>query len=282
MNRLSIPAVLLLLSSSAHAAEPSAKEPACVALDASLSGAAAVSFDKLSGPAGFERFRSAAATAAKAGDKALAARLDSLVRKPPCPPPTRGLAACLLRGYVVARYGDADGPRPPGDGRLPDLRRRREGRTGTLPEFVRQREWLAAAGRERRVPLQVLRRPGGRDHPARAGAHPRRAHPRRRPGGGEPARGPRRPSRRRSWTARSSAAAPRTTRGRSWPPSTPWRPCATPAGRSLHAPPPGRQRRGVELGRDPVLPGARAHAGRAPSASTPPIRSPTPRRATAC
>lgn len=93
---------------------------------------------------GFEEYRKAVAGAVrKAGDKALAGRLDSLVRKAPVPAENMGLAGCLLRGYVVARYGDR---------MVADLQRlvtfqteAKEGRPNwDAPEFVRQREWLAA------------------------------------------------------------------------------------------------------------------------------------------
>src|SRR3954469_16486792 len=56
---------------------------------------------------GFDEYRKAmAAAVGRSGDKALAARLDGLVRGRPVPAKEAGLAGCLLRGYVVARYGD--------------------------------------------------------------------------------------------------------------------------------------------------------------------------------
>jgi dipeptidase D len=143
MNRLSTLAVLLLLSGAAQAAEPSikgpVKEPACVALDASLSEAAAVSFDKLSGPAGFERFRKAAAS----GNKALAGRLNALKPGKPVPAASVDLAACLLRRYVRARYGDAiihDTQELIAFQTFAEDGKENWGK----PEFNRQRDWLAA------------------------------------------------------------------------------------------------------------------------------------------
>jgi len=103
---------------------------------------------------GFDEYRKAVAGAVrKAGDKALAARLDSLVRKAPVPAENASLAGCLLRGYVVARYGDR---------MVADLQHlvtfqteAKEGRPNwDAPEFVRQREWLAAQSKSSGFPFK--------------------------------------------------------------------------------------------------------------------------------
>lgn len=118
--------------------------------------AACKSLDRLlpKSASGFDAYRKAAAGAVrKSGDKALAARLDSLVRKAPVPAENAGLAGCLLRGYVVARYGDR---------MVADLQRlvtfqteAKEGRPNwDAPEFVRQREWLAAQSKSIGFPFK--------------------------------------------------------------------------------------------------------------------------------
>jgi dipeptidase D len=103
---------------------------------------------------GFEEYRKAVAGAVrKSGDKALAARLESLVPKAPVPAENAGLAGCLLRGYVVARYGDR---------MVADLQRlvtfQTEAKGGRpnwdAPEFLRQREWLAAQAKSIGFPFK--------------------------------------------------------------------------------------------------------------------------------
>jgi len=97
---------------------------------------------------GFEAYRKTVSAAVRrSGDKALAARLDGLVAGRPVPAADSGIAGCLLRGYTVARYGDR---------MVADLQHlvgfRTEAQEGkenwALPEFVRQREWLAGQAKD--------------------------------------------------------------------------------------------------------------------------------------
>jgi predicted dipeptidase len=104
-----------------------------------------------SGPAGFRAFRRAVAGAArKAGDTGLAGRVEALEAGKPVPPESAWLASCLVRRYLVARYGDRI---------VSDLQEMVGFRTfavegkenWTGPEFVKQGKWLA--GRARRLGL---------------------------------------------------------------------------------------------------------------------------------
>lgn len=97
-----------------------------------------------SGPKGFRAFRQAVANSAKkAGDAALASRVESLEPGKAVAGESSSLASCLVRRYLVARYGDrivAD---------LQEMVRFKtyaeEGRTNwDAPEFGRQRKWLEA------------------------------------------------------------------------------------------------------------------------------------------
>jgi len=97
---------------------------------------------------GFEAYRKTVSAAVRrSGDKALAARLDGLVAGRPVPAADSGIAGCLLRGYTVARYGDR---------MVADLQHlvgfRTEAQEGkenwALPEFARQREWLAGQSKD--------------------------------------------------------------------------------------------------------------------------------------
>jgi dipeptidase D len=130
----------LLLSSAASAnaadaADTVASAPGCRELDRYRGVAEKVE--------GFQEHRAALSAAARqAGDAKLAERLDALRGGHPVPAAESGLAACLLRRWVVARYGAP---------MVEDLQRivgfqteAKEGRENwDAPEFVRQREWLA-------------------------------------------------------------------------------------------------------------------------------------------
>lgn len=105
-----------------------------------------------SGPEGFRAFRRAVASSAKkAGDAGLASRVESLEPGKPVASESSSLASCLLRRYLVARYGDRI---------ITDLQEMvrfrtyaEEGRTNwDAPEFGRQRKWLEA--KAKRLGLQ--------------------------------------------------------------------------------------------------------------------------------
>jgi dipeptidase D len=137
--------LLFTMVSSVRAQElPEGSE--CQRLGAHLqAGARAVTMlSEPAGPKGFRAFRLAVASAAKkAGDAALASRVESLEPGKAVSPESSSLASCLLRRYLVARYGDriiAD---------LQEMVRFKtyaeEGRTNwDAPEFGRQRKWLEA------------------------------------------------------------------------------------------------------------------------------------------
>jgi dipeptidase D len=104
------------------------------------------------GADGFRLFRQAVASSAKkAGDAGLASRVEALEPGKAVPSESSSLASCLLRRYLVARYGDrivAD---------LQEMVRFRtyaeEGRTNwDAPEFGKQRKWLE--GKAKRLGLQ--------------------------------------------------------------------------------------------------------------------------------
>src|SRR5215207_7426619 len=99
---------LLFMVSSVRAQElPGGSE--CQRLGAHLqAGARAVTMlSEHSGPKGFRAFRQAVASAAKkSGDAGLASRVESLEPGKPVPSESSSLASCLLRRYLVARYGD--------------------------------------------------------------------------------------------------------------------------------------------------------------------------------
>jgi dipeptidase D len=104
------------------------------------------------GPDGFRLFRQAVASSAKkAGDAGLASRLEALEPGKAVPAESSTLASCLLRRYLVARYGD----RIVTD--LQEMVRFRtyaeEGRTNwDAAEFGKQRKWLE--GKAKRLGLQ--------------------------------------------------------------------------------------------------------------------------------
>src|SRR5690349_8729935 len=137
--------LLFTMISSVRAQElPEGSE--CQRLGAHLqAGARAVTMlSEAAGPKGFRSFRQAVAAAAKkAGDAALASRIESLEPGKAVSPESSSLASCLLRRYLVARYGDrivAD---------LQEMVRFKtyaeEGRTNwDAPEFGKQRKWLEA------------------------------------------------------------------------------------------------------------------------------------------
>ncbi|HWN43413.1 MAG TPA: M20/M25/M40 family metallo-hydrolase, partial [Thermoanaerobaculia bacterium] len=104
------------------------------------------------GADGFGLFRKAVASSAKkAGDAGLASRVEALEPGKTVPSESSSLASCLLRRYLVARYGD----RIVTD--LQEMVRFRtyaeEGRTNwEAPEFGKQRKWLE--GKAKRLGLQ--------------------------------------------------------------------------------------------------------------------------------
>jgi dipeptidase D len=104
------------------------------------------------GPRGFQTFRQAVAGAArKAGDVDLAGRLEALEAGKPVSPESARLASCLVRRYLIARYGDRI---------VSDLQAMlafrtfaQEGKENwTAPEFLRQAKWLE--GRARKLGLE--------------------------------------------------------------------------------------------------------------------------------
>ncbi len=104
------------------------------------------------GADGFRLFRQAIASSAKkAGDAGLASRLEAMAPGKAVPAESSALASCLLRRYLVARYGD----RIVTD--LQEMVRFRtyaeEGRTNwDASEFGKQRKWLE--GKAKRLGLQ--------------------------------------------------------------------------------------------------------------------------------
>ena len=104
------------------------------------------------GPNGFRVFRRAVASSAKkAGDAGLASRVEALEPGKPVASESSSLASCLLRRYLVARYGD----RIVSD--LQEMVRFRtyaeEGRTNwDAAEFGKQRKWLE--GKAKRLGLE--------------------------------------------------------------------------------------------------------------------------------
>lgn len=135
--------LLFFMISSVRAQElPEGSE--CQRLGSHLqAGARAVTMlSEHNGPKGFRAFRQAVASSAKkAGDAALAFRVESLEPGKAVAAESSSLASCLLRRYLVARYGDrivADLQEMVGFKTYAE-----EGRTNwDAPEFLRQRKWL--------------------------------------------------------------------------------------------------------------------------------------------
>ncbi|HEV7518620.1 MAG TPA: Sapep family Mn(2+)-dependent dipeptidase [Thermoanaerobaculia bacterium] len=105
-------------------------------------GAKALPRPEGNGPAAFAAFRQAAAATARAGGRAdIAARLAALVPGRPVVEGDAGLASCVLRAYVRARYGERI---------VRDLQAMlgfrtfaEEGKENwSAPELLRQRQWL--------------------------------------------------------------------------------------------------------------------------------------------
>jgi len=147
-------ASLLPLAMAARAQEAVPGGTECQSLGSHLqAGAQAVTtLPPPTGPKGFQAFRKAVAGAArKAGDAALADRVEALEPGKPVPPGSASLASCLLRRYLVARYGDNI---------VTDLQEMvafrthaQEGKENwTAPEFGKQRKWLE--GRARKLGLE--------------------------------------------------------------------------------------------------------------------------------
>ncbi|HZF10954.1 MAG TPA: Sapep family Mn(2+)-dependent dipeptidase [Thermoanaerobaculia bacterium] len=134
--RLSLPFLL-----SVAAAGAAAEAPSCAALAAPLAaGARSLPAGETDGAAAFATFRQA--TAKATGSAEVAARITALVPGKPVAEGEAGLASCLLRAYVQARYGERI---------VRDLQTMLGFRTFEVegkenwsgPEFVRQRDWLA-------------------------------------------------------------------------------------------------------------------------------------------
>lgn len=155
MNKTTAGAVFALFLAAAAAApvahaqqEPRGSE--CQRLGSHLqAGARAVaSLNEPTGPKGFLAFRQAVASSArKGGDAGLAERIESLEAGRPVPAASATLSSCLVRRYLVARYGD----RIVSD--LQEMVRFRtfaqEGRANwDAPAFVEQRRWLEARARQ--------------------------------------------------------------------------------------------------------------------------------------
>ncbi|MES1245588.1 MAG: Sapep family Mn(2+)-dependent dipeptidase [Acidobacteriota bacterium] len=122
----------------------------CQSLGAHLqAGAQAVTrVSEPTGPRGFQTFRQAVAGAArKAGDAGLAGRIEALEAGKPVPPESAKLASCLVRRYLVARYGDRI---------VSDLQEMLAFRTfategkenWTSPELAKQSKWLEGKARK--------------------------------------------------------------------------------------------------------------------------------------
>jgi predicted dipeptidase len=143
MPRLAALSAALL--STALAAPLAAQPSRCAEFAAILdAGAGALAGLEADGAQAFVQFKKVASTAARsAGDAALAERVVGGLRAGlPVPAGNADLAACMLRRYLVARYGER---------MVSDLQTLVGFRTFNvegkenwdLPEFVRQREWLA-------------------------------------------------------------------------------------------------------------------------------------------
>src|SRR5215218_1072062 len=145
--------LLLSLISSAQAQElPGGSE--CQRLGAHIEAGARMMprVAAQTGADGFRLFRQAIASSAKkAGDAGLASRIEALAPGKAVSSESSTLASCLLRRYLVARYGD----RIVTD--LQEMVRFRtyaeEGRTNwDAPEFGKQRKWLE--GKAKRLGLE--------------------------------------------------------------------------------------------------------------------------------
>lgn len=133
-----------LLPLAAAAAASAAESPACLPYASALdAGARAAAVSRGDGASAFDAFRLAAGSYARTGGKpALGRRIEGLIAGQTVPSAEAELASCILRRYVQARYGEAI---------VRDLQSMVgfqtvavEGKPSwDLPEFVRQREWLA-------------------------------------------------------------------------------------------------------------------------------------------
>ncbi|HEX3127750.1 MAG TPA: Sapep family Mn(2+)-dependent dipeptidase [Thermoanaerobaculia bacterium] len=143
-----------LLPLMVHAQESVPGGTECQGLGAHL-GAGAMAVTRVSepaGPRGFQAFRQAVAgSARKAGDADLAGRIEALESGKPVPPESAHLASCLVRRYLIARYGDRI---------VSDLQEMLAFRTFATegkenwgaPEFAKQAKWLE--GKARRLGLE--------------------------------------------------------------------------------------------------------------------------------
>src|SRR5436305_1744939 len=140
-----VPAVsFAIFFSAAMGSLAAAETPICLALAAPLAAGAKAPLtgEGDSGGDAFNAFRQATAEAAHTLEMSdAAARISALVPGKPVAEGDSGLASCLLRAYVQARYGDRI---------VSDLQAMLGFRTFAVegkenwdgPEFVRQREWL--------------------------------------------------------------------------------------------------------------------------------------------
>jgi dipeptidase D len=139
-----------LLPLTLHAQESVPGGTECQSLGVYLgAGAQAVTrVSEAAGPKGFQAFLQAVAGAArKAGDADLAGRIDGLAAGKAVPPESAKLASCLVRRYLIARYGDRI---------VSDLQEMLAFRTfategkenWTSPEFAKQGKWLEGKARK--------------------------------------------------------------------------------------------------------------------------------------
>src|SRR5262245_35695199 len=140
--RRAVPILCLTLLFCAASRLP-AQTAGCKELQPSLDAAAgSVAGPEASGAQAFVLFKPVAASAARFGEPAgLADRIVALRPGQPVPAADAGLASCLLRRYLIARYGER---------MVKDLEEMVGFRTVAVagqenwnqPEFLRQREWL--------------------------------------------------------------------------------------------------------------------------------------------
>ncbi|HWM89568.1 MAG TPA: Sapep family Mn(2+)-dependent dipeptidase [Thermoanaerobaculia bacterium] len=143
-------ALFLSILPAARAAQELPEGSECQRLGSHLQAGArsVMMLSEQTGPKGFLAFRRAVtASATRGGDDDLASRVRALEPGKAVPSESSTLASCLLRRYLVARYGD----RIVSD--LQEMVRFRtfaeEGKTNwDAPEFVRQRKWLEAKAKK--------------------------------------------------------------------------------------------------------------------------------------
>ena len=135
----------------AQTAQQEPKGSECQRLGSHLqAGARAVArLSEPTGSKGFLVFRQAVASSARKSDAGLAGRIDSLEPGKPVPSGSGTLASCLLRRYLVARYGDRIVSDLQEMVRFRTFAEEGEGKTNwDAPEFGKQRKWLEARARK--------------------------------------------------------------------------------------------------------------------------------------